>query len=202
MSAPPLSLLFSVFFKAGASTFGGGPAIIAVLETECASHHKLLSVDEFVEDVALATVIPGAICVNLAFLIGYRLRGIVGSLASAFGVIIAPFFVISIILQCFSDILQSPLFGVFLKGAASAVTGLIVVAAWSLGRSLLKTYWQYFATGLFVLLVGSKLLSPLQGVVAILVLDLLYFYIPWVRPCDDDTEDDDSDSLKSPAGGI
>jgi len=166
-----------MFFKAGVSTFGGGPAIIAILETEFVSHHHLMSIDEYVEDVAIATAIPGAICVNLAFLAGYRLRGIAGAIVSALGVIIAPFLVITAILDWFGNILESPFVGRFLQGAAAAVTGLIVVSAWSIGQKLLKGLWCYVSTIAFVLAVGSKALSPLQGVVVILIINLLFFSI-------------------------
>lgn len=162
-----------MFFKAGISTFGGGPAIIAVLESECVGRCSFLSTDEFVEDVALATAVPGAICVNLAFLSGYRMKGLCGSAVAAGGVILAPFLAITVILTWFGHIMENPLFTEFLQGAGAAVTGLIVVSAWSVGKSLLKESYQYLGTIAFVGLVGGRILSPLAGVIGVLVVNLL-----------------------------
>ena len=172
MERSSLFSIFSVFFKAGISTFGGGPAIIAVLETECVSRFSMMSMDEFLEDVALATAVPGAICVNLALLAGYRMRGPLGSIVAAGGVILAPFLAIAIILTWFREILDSELFSRFLRGAGAAVTGLIVVSAWSIGRNLLKETFQYIGAGIFILVVGGKLLTPLGGVLAVLFINL------------------------------
>ena len=98
-------------------------------------------------------------------------------MVAVLAIILAPFVVITAILTWFGNILESPVVGKFLQGAAAAVTALIIVAAWSIGKSLLRGVWNYISTFLFVLAVGGKILSPLQGVVAVLTVNLLFFSI-------------------------
>lgn len=88
-----LSLFWS-FFKVGAFTFGGGWAMISVIEKELVHKKKWIKRDEFLDLLAIAQVMPGILAVNIAVVIGDRLRGVKGSLYAAFGTFLPSFLII------------------------------------------------------------------------------------------------------------
>ena len=86
-SKPKLLLeLFITFFKIGLFTFGGGYAMIAILESEFVSRKKWLEHDEFMDMTAIAESTPGPIAINSATYIGYKTAGVFGSALSTLGV--------------------------------------------------------------------------------------------------------------------
>ena len=97
--------LFLTMMKIGLFTFGGGYAMLALLEDEFVSKRKWLDKDEFLRMTAIAESTPGPIAINAATYIGYKQAGILGSLAATVGVCIPSFaviYVISLFLMPFS----------------------------------------------------------------------------------------------------
>ena len=78
------SQLFITFFKIGAFTFGGGWAMISIMEREIVDKHKWLDREEFLDLLAVAQSLPGILAVNISVAVGDRLRGLKGSIISAF----------------------------------------------------------------------------------------------------------------------
>ena len=78
--------LFLTFFKIGAFTFGGGYAMLALLENELVDKKKWLTRDEFLDMTAVAESTPGPVAVNSATYIGYKIAGIGGAAAATFAV--------------------------------------------------------------------------------------------------------------------
>ncbi|MDE6308702.1 MAG: chromate transporter, partial [Muribaculaceae bacterium] len=77
--------LFLTFMKIGAFTFGGGWAMISIIERESVDKHKWLRKDEFLDLLAVAQSLPGILAGNIAVPVGDKLRGMRGSLAAALG---------------------------------------------------------------------------------------------------------------------
>lgn len=86
--------LFCSFFKIGAFTFGGGWAMILILEKEVVDNKKWLSRDDFLDSLAVVQALPGVIAVNMACLLGYRLKGLRGAVSAALGAILPSFLII------------------------------------------------------------------------------------------------------------
>lgn len=86
--------LFATFFKIGAFTFGGGWAMISIIEREIVDKHGWLPREEFLDLLAIAQSLPGILAVNIATSIGDRLRGIRGSSVAALGTILPSFIII------------------------------------------------------------------------------------------------------------
>ena len=86
--------LFLTFAKVGVMTFGGGYAMIALLENEFVSKKNWIQRDEFLDMVAIAESTPGPIAINAATYIGYKMYGFWGSLAATVGVCIPSFLII------------------------------------------------------------------------------------------------------------
>ena len=83
--------LFGTFFKIGAFTFGGGYAMVALLEHEFVEEKRWLTREEFLDMVAIAESTPGPVAVNSATYIGYKLAGVAGAAASTLGGVPAVF---------------------------------------------------------------------------------------------------------------
>lgn len=86
--------IFLTFFKIGLFTFGGGYAMISMMEREFIDNKKWISHEEFLDVVAIAESTPGPIAINSATYIGYKQSGFVGSLFSTFGVVLPSFVII------------------------------------------------------------------------------------------------------------
>ena len=80
--------LFITFFKIGAFTFGGGWAMISIIEKEIVDKHRWLAREEFLDQLAVAQSMPGILAVNISVAVGDKLRGTRGSVCAALGTIL------------------------------------------------------------------------------------------------------------------
>lgn len=99
--------IFLTFFKIGAFTFGGGYAMIPLIQKEAVEHHRWVEDGDILEIVAIAESTPGPIAINAATFVGYRVKGFVGALAATFGVVLPSFCIIlaiSYVLRQFQDL--------------------------------------------------------------------------------------------------
>lgn len=86
--------LFTTFFKIGAFTFGGGWAMISLIEREMVDKRKWIEHSEFLDLLAVAQSMPGLLAVNVAVVVGDKLRGLRGSIAASAGTILPSFIII------------------------------------------------------------------------------------------------------------
>ena len=86
--------LWFTFMKIGTFTFGGGWSMISIIEREVVDNHKWIAKDEFLDLLAISQAMPGILAVNIAVVIGDRLKGVKGSLAAACGTIMPSFLII------------------------------------------------------------------------------------------------------------
>ncbi|MDE6458665.1 MAG: chromate transporter, partial [Muribaculum sp.] len=86
--------LFTTFLKIGAFTFGGGWAMISIIEREIVDKHHWISKEEFLDLLAISQSMPGILAVNISVSIGDRLRGFKGSVVAAIGTILPSFLII------------------------------------------------------------------------------------------------------------
>jgi chromate transporter len=126
--------LFLTLAKVGLFTFGGGYAMLPLIESEIIDGKGWLTLAEFTDIVAIAEVTPGPIAVNSATFVGYRLGGIPGGVIATLGVI-APSVVIVLLLAALARKLSSANWLVHVRaGMRPAVVGLIAAAVISVGR--------------------------------------------------------------------
>ncbi|MDR6549011.1 chromate transporter [Paenibacillus qinlingensis] len=127
--------IFWTFLKIGPSTFGGGYAMIPVIEREVVGKRAWIKEEEISNIIAIAGSAPGGIGVNASAFIGYRLAGIPGAAAAVIGIAL-PTFLIALILSIFLMFMQSdPKVIAAFKGIHGAIIGLIVLAAYNMARS-------------------------------------------------------------------
>ncbi len=117
--------LFLNFFKIGAFTFGGGYAMLSLLENEFVSKRKWLSKDEFLDMLAIAESTPGPIAINSATFIGYKTAGVLGSAFATLGVVLPSFIIIYVISLFLDTFLTFTIVASAFKGIQACVVYLI-----------------------------------------------------------------------------
>ena len=120
--------LFLTMLKIGVFTFGGGYAMIALLENEFVEKKKWLEKDEFLDVAAIAESTPGPIAINAATYIGYKNAGIIGSIIATLGICIPSFMIIYTISLFFDAFLSLTLVAYAFKGIQICVVYLILTA--------------------------------------------------------------------------
>ena len=90
---------FGIFFKIGAFTIGGGYAMVPLIENEIVTKRKWIAQEDFIDLLAISQSAPGILAVNISIFIGYKLRGIRGSIITALGTIL-PSFIIILLSPC------------------------------------------------------------------------------------------------------
>ena len=152
--------LFLVMLKIGLFTFGGGYAMIALLEGELVSKRKWIDSNEFIDMVAIAESTPGPIAVNAATFVGYKRSGVLGSLFATFGVCLPSFVIIYLISLFLNGFMELKLVSYAFSGRRVAVIFLIGNAGIKFFKSIEKTPFNVIVMSLtFVLMVIMSLLS-------------------------------------------
>lgn len=127
--------LFKSFFKIGAFSFGGGYAMLPLIEKEVIDVHSWISSSEFIDIIAISEMTPGPIAINSATFLGYKVAGVMGSAVATFGVALPSFIVMSLIYMFVDKFKNSPQMEWVFRGIRPVVLGMIASAAVSVGRS-------------------------------------------------------------------
>ncbi|WP_407309150.1 chromate transporter [Desulfosporosinus sp. SB140] len=126
--------IFMIFFKISPITFGGGFAMIPIMEEDIVHKKKWMAKENLIDIFAVSQSLPGAIAVNSATFVGYQIGGVPGALAALFGIII-PTFVIIVILGALLGSFQHNIHvQAALEGIRPIVVALIASAAFKMGR--------------------------------------------------------------------
>ena len=131
--------LFLTMLKIGLFTFGGGYAMIALLENEFVEKKKWLEKDEFLDVAAIAESTPGPIAINAATYIGYKNTGMIGSMIATLGICIPSFVIIYAISLFLDAFLSLTLVAYAFKGIQICVVYLILTAGLKMLKQMKKT---------------------------------------------------------------
>ena len=132
--------LFLIMFKIGLFTFGGGYAMLALLEHEFVENKGWLTKEEFLNMLAIAESTPGPIAINSATFIGYKTAGVMGSAFATIGVCLPSFIIIYIISLFFDAFLSLKLVQYAFLGIRACVVYLIASAGFKLFKSVKKNF--------------------------------------------------------------
>lgn len=130
--------LFISIFKIGAFTFGGGYAMIPLIEKEVVTNKSWLTKEEFMDVLVVSQSLPGALAINTSIFLGYRIAGIIGAIVSLLAVALPSFLIILIIAAFFMQFRDNYYVNAAFKGITAAVPMLILVGAISLSKGLEK----------------------------------------------------------------
>ena len=166
--------LFVSFFKIGTFTIGGGYAMIQLMEQELVDKWEWMSRNEFLDQLALSQSMPGVLAVNMATGLGYRLRGIRGSLAAIAGNILMPIVFILVLAVFFRHFRSVPVVEHFFMGVRPAVVALIAAPVFRLAQSAKVGWSTCWIPILSALLIWLFDVSPILIILAAIVLGFTY----------------------------
>ncbi|MCR4823391.1 MAG: chromate transporter [Treponema sp.] len=163
--------LFSVFFKVGLCTFGGGIAMLPILERELAEKRGWTNSDELLDYFAIGQSTPGIIAVNVATFIGYKKAGIIGGCIATFGMVLPSIIIITIIAKFISNFSELEWVQKALKGINVAVAAILTSAVINFSKKSVKNIFGFcllvisfvlifiFNVGTVYIIFGSALLG-------------------------------------------
>lgn len=168
--------------KIGCFAFGGGYAIIALLENEFISKRKWIDHDEFMDVVAIAESTPGPIAINVATYIGYKLKGGLGAVIATVGMCLPSFVIMYIVSLFYERFMQLTLVAASFKGIQICVVYLIASAGFKMLKKMKKTPLNvtvFSATflGMILCTLFNIHISSVWFILAAGILGLLVFFI-------------------------
>jgi chromate transporter len=170
-------LLFWTFFKIGAFTFGGGYAMLPLIEREIVENKGWLSQDEMVDIFAISQSFPGAVAINSAIFIGKKICGYPGAFLALLGTILPSFVIITIVAIIFERISDINFIKAAFKGIGSAVVALLIVAAIRVGKTAIRD-----KSGILIFIIALVLLviikiHPVYVIIMGILSGLLIYFI-------------------------
>lgn len=143
--------LFATFFKIGAFTFGGGYAMIPLIQKEMVERKKWITEKEIMDVVAIAETTPGPIAVNAATFVGYKVAGVTGAGIATFGLVLPPFVIIFLIATILRPFMDYPIVEHAFWGVRIAVLALITKTFFMMTKQCPKHILSWLvAIGAFV----------------------------------------------------
>lgn len=149
-----LAKIFWVFFKVGSFTFGGGLAMLPLIQKEVVDNQHWVDEDEILDVFAIAQSAPGVIAINTSIFIGNKVMGLAGAIAATLGVTLPAFASIILILELLTGIKDSIYVQKVFGGIRAASAALILLSAIKLGKGALKNKMGYvIAAASFLIIV-------------------------------------------------
>ena len=156
--------LFTVFFRIGLFSFGGGYAMFTMIEREVVEKHKYLTHDELMDVFAIAESTPGAVAVNTATFVGTKTAGIFGGLLATFGLMLPSLVIIMALSYAIGAVRDNKWVTYLFQGIRAGVLVLIAKAVISFIRNMRKSWFD------FVLLVAAFTIAFLTEVSVIYII--------------------------------
>lgn len=131
-----LMQIYRTYFTIGIMTFGGGYAMIGIMERELVTRLKWIEKPEFLDMIALSQSLPGALAVNMAAMSGSRIHPRHGAFVAYAGVITPSLLVIYVIAKFFEPYMDLPMVKAVFTGINPAVIGLMLASVFQMGKSI------------------------------------------------------------------
>lgn len=164
--------LFLSFLKIGSFTFGGGYAMVPLIEREVIDRRGWVEREDFLDLLTLAQSAPGPIALNTAVFVGYRISGLKGALSALAGIVLPAFTIILLVAMFFTDIRDNIYVDAAFKAMRPVVVALIVAPIVGLAKSMHR--WLWIVSALTALAVWYVGISPVYVLVAGAVAGLLW----------------------------
>ncbi|PRR78339.1 Chromate transport protein [Clostridium liquoris] len=168
-----LLTMFWSFFKIGAFTFGGGYAMIPLIQGEVVDNKKWISKEDFLDILVISQSFPGALAVNTSIFIGYKIGGVIGAIMALLGTVLPSFMTILLIAAFFMEFRNYHYVDLAFKGISAAVPMLILIAVVSLSKSVEKNYINIIIILVTVFLISILNIHP----VIVILIAGLYGYL-------------------------
>jgi chromate transporter len=168
--------LFATFFKIGLFTFGGGYAMISLMQKEVVENRKWITEDDMSDMIVISESTPGPVSVNVATFVGYRVAGVFGALCATLGVIVPSILIISLLYPVLGMLQENVIFQSAFFGIRAAVIALILKTFINMFK---KTPKDIFSISIMALAFITTFLFGIDAIYLILVAALagvLYSY--------------------------
>lgn len=170
--------IYIAFFKMGLVTFGGGYAMLPILEREVVEKRSWIEKEEVLDYYAVSQGLPGIITVNVSVFIGYRRRQIPGGLMAALGVVSPCIIIITILAACLQNFQDNVYVKHALGGISVCVTALIASTVLGLFKKGVKDVPGFL---IFLAVAGYSLFTPLSPILCVVCAAVLGILIQTVR---------------------
>lgn len=145
-------VLFYTFFKIGLFTFGGGYAMVGIIQNNIVEKKKWIKQDEFFEILVIAESTPGPISVNVATYVGYKVAGIVGSIFSTFALVLPSLLIIYVISLFFDEFLALEIVSKAFKGIKVGVMVLLITTIIKLAKQMKRDAYFYIVMSIALII--------------------------------------------------
>ena len=153
--------IFSCFAKIGAFTIGGGYAMIPIIQREVVEKNKWIEEQDFLDVLAISQSAPGILAVNISIFLGYRLKGVKGSIVATLGSALPSFIIILLIAMFFAGYQDNPDVIKIFKGIRPAVVALIAVPMINMANKAKLNFFTGALAAITALLIIFLKVSPL-----------------------------------------
>lgn len=170
--------LFVAFMKIGSFTFGGGYAMLPMIQKEVVDNHKWATENEVLDYFAISQVTPGVIAVNMATFVGYKIAGLIGAISATLGVIFPSIVIISIVAAFLSNFASLPAVVHAFNGIRACVCVLILNAVYNMAK---KSVIDIPTAIIFILVAIVAIMHVVSPFVLVIVAGILGFLIQYLK---------------------
>ena len=169
--------LYLVFLKIGTFGFGGGYAMLPLIQKEIVTNNGWLSPSEFIDIIGISQMTPGPIAINSATFVGFRASGFLGSLVATLGVVTTSFILISLANYFFSKFKNSKVLENALKGMRPALVGLIISVFLTMSYDSYKDFNSIIIAAIIGFLLYKTKLHPILIIIIAALLGIVFYGI-------------------------
>lgn len=162
----PLLKLFLSMLYISAFTFGGGFVIVTFMKKKFVDEYHWIDENEMLDLTALAQSSPGAIAVNAAILVGWRMGGFAGMFAAVLGTVIPPMTILAVISFFYAAFASNRYIALLLKGMQAGVAAVILDVVWGLGSGIIKTKNMVY----YIIMIAAFLATFVWGINVIYII--------------------------------
>lgn len=174
MDKKTLTILFRETFLVSMFTFGGGYVIVPMMKKKFVEELAMLTEDEMLDMIAIAQSCPGALAINVAIILGYKIAKFVGALTACVATVLPPLLIITVISMFYETFRDNIYVNKALLGMATGVSAIILVAAIGMIKPMLQSKINI---GIILIgIVSSYFLSPVVIILSTILLSSIYTY--------------------------
>lgn len=167
--------LFISFLKIGAFSFGGGYAMLPLIQKEIIDVHGWLTTKEFIDILAVVEMTPGPIAINSATFLGYKVGGVLGSVVATVAVVLPSIIIILFIAHFLSKFRNSPYVDWAFKGIRPVVLGLITSASLSVSKDAIVDIKSFILMSVLFYLTSFKKFHPILTIVIAGIIGVIIY---------------------------
>lgn len=167
--------LFFTFLKIGTFSFGGGYAMIPFIQREIIENHQWINNNVFMDIIGISQMTPGPVAINSATFVGYKVAGVLGSIAATLGVVTMSFILVSIASKAMEKFKESKVLKGALLGMRPVLIALIIQAFFDLAKDAYIDIKSVIITLIIGALLLSKKVHPIIVIIISGILGIIFY---------------------------